>query len=417
MLYLVSIHKGDMAMGNRLLSSMIMAALLSSCSSGSSDAPKNIDVIGTKKSSRPSASCDYAFTQGGSSPMALPMADIKASRFLKKYDASLIQSIQSSSGAETVRFAALAGVTFYQVADLEIDEKDCLFTNALPEAPSPVLNYFRESEAEVKKKNEGKSTLLGFYLDKERVEQISGVTSIGPVITVKNDSERYTMVHEFFHHVFGLNKDISGTQLQINLGKSNQAVSDAADNYNTVETMDNLEKLTVAFDNQSKDLIKVLKEYSLEEMTIEYELNDLYQRNALKYVNYYSRLNGDFYSVSSAESAIERIQKNEKMINALEAEAKKLALSGGNSSTALSVIAGTRQLFVNLKNEIRDVARLAQARVDAYKNSHNNVASLNQDFLFLKSLKHKSSDCNHAHGVDKFLDGIQSRVGKIKFKK
>mgnify|MGYP001013540327 FL=1 len=406
-----------MAMGNRLLSSMIMAALLSSCSSGSSDAPKNIDVIGTKKSSRPSASCDYAFTQGGSSPMALPMADIKASRFLKKYDASLIQSIQSSSGAETVRFAALAGVTFYQVADLEIDEKDCLFTNALPEAPSPVLNYFRESEAEVKKKNEGKSTLLGFYLDKERVEQISGVTSIGPVITVKNDSERYTMVHEFFHHVFGLNKDISGTQLQINLGKSNQAVSDAADNYNTVETMDNLEKLTVAFDNQSKDLIKVLKEYSLEEMTIEYELNDLYQRNALKYVNYYSRLNGDFYSVSSAESAIERIQKNEKMINALEAEAKKLALSGGNSSTALSVIAGTRQLFVNLKNEIRDVARLAQARVDAYKNSHNNVASLNQDFLSQKSLKHKSSDCNHAHGVDKFLDGIQSRVGKIKFKK
>jgi hypothetical protein len=173
----------------------------------------------------------------------------------------------------------------------------------------------------------------------------------------------------------------------------------------------------VAFDNQSKDLIKVLKEYSLEEMTIEYELNDLYQRNALKYVNYYSRLNGDFYSVSSAESAIERIQKNEKMINALEAEAKKLALSGGNSSTALSVIAGTRQLFVNLKNEIRDVARLAQARVDAYKNSHNNVASLNQDFLSQKSLKHKSSDCNHAHGVDKFLDGIQSRVGKIKFKK
>ncbi len=404
-------------MGNRLLSSMLLAGLLSSCGGGSSDSPKIVDVIGKKKITKTRPSCDYAFTEGGYAPSTLPATNVKASRFLKKYDASLIQSVQAASGSETARFAALAGVTFYQVADLDIDEKDCLFTQTLPEAPSSVLKYFRDTEDDVKSEDGGKSTLLGFYLDKEIVEQISGTTSIGPVITVKNDSERYTMVHEFFHYIFDLSREVSGTQLQINLAQSNQAFSDAADDYSSVETMANLEKLTVTFDNFSKDLIKVLKEYTLEEMSIEYELNDLYQRNALQYVNYYSRLNGDFYSVSSAESALERIQKNEKMIDAIEAEAKKLALSGSSSSTVLSVAAGTRQVLVKLKNEIRAVARLAQARVDAYKSSHNNLAALNQDFLSQSSLKHKSGECDHGHGVDKFLDGVQSRVGKIKFKK
>jgi hypothetical protein len=403
-------------MGNRVLSSMLLAALLSSCNGASSGNKENIDVVGEKKTVRARASCEFKFTEGGDAPADLPAQNIKASRFLKKYDASLMASVQGASGSETARFASLTGVTFYQVADLEIDERDCLFTQSLPEAPSPVLKYFRDAEDRVKGKDGGKSTLLGFYLDQERVNEISGANSgIGPVITVKNDSERYTMIHEFFHHVFDLSRETSGTLLQDNLAKSSQAVTDEATKYNDANTLENLLSYAKAFDQQSKDLVKVLKEYALEEMSIEYELNDMYQRNALKYVNYYSRLNGDFYTVSSAENAVSRIQAYEKMINSIDSVAQAYKKEGDISAVS-AVTAETRKMFASLKNEIYSVARLAQIRVDAYKNSNNNI-SFNQDFLSKKTPKHKKGECNHDHGVNVFLDGVQSKTSQIKLKK
>jgi hypothetical protein len=317
---------------------------LSSCNNGGGDsnAAPLVDVGGTqKKSTTKRASCDYAFDEGGASPLALPVAHSTVSRFLKTYDSSLIDAVQESSGSETERFADLTGVTFYKVNDLDISERDCLFTKSLPDAPSSIAKYFRTAEDSVKGVDGGKSTLLGFYLDKQRVESLSGATSIGPVITIKDDGERYTMVHEFFHHVFDLSKPVSGTQLQINLSGSAQVVSDAMDKYNADGSAANLQTLAIALDKQSQDLIKVLKEYTLEEMTIEFELNQRYERKVLKYVNKYSRLNGDFYIVSSAESALARIQKNEELIAGIEDDAKLLP------STDRQVILQTWQEFEN----------------------------------------------------------------------
>lgn len=401
-------------MGNRILSSMLLAALLSSCSvESSSPANNTVDVIGTKKSDS-RASCDYAFDEGGAAPLQLPQSNVKPSLFLKRYDASLIESVRSASGSETARFAVLAGVTFYKVADLDIDDKDCLFTDNLPDAPSPVLRYFRDAEDSVKKEDDGKSTLLGFYLDKDRVEEISGSDQIGPVVTVKNDSERYTMIHEFFHHVFNLQKKVSGTQLQIDLGKSSEIFSNTLDAYNGAPSAANLETMARTFDIQSKDVVQVLKEYTLEEMAIEYELNDLYQRKKLHYVNYFSRLNGDFYAVSSAENALSRIKKNEKMIDLIDTQAK--ALSTEDGAKILSITAGTREMLTNLKNEINIFARYAQKRIDAYKNS-NNFVSISKNFLNHKHGKNKTGECEHGHGVDVLLDQVESKMGQIKLKK
>lgn len=404
-------------MGNRLLSSMLLAALISSCSAGSSsDTGNTVDVIGTKKTSRSRASCDYAFSEGGKAPLELPEQNVKASRFLKRYDANLIESVQGASGSETARFAALTGVTFYQVADLDIDDKDCLFTQTLPEAPSSVLSYFRDAEDSVKGEDGGKSTLLGFYLDKKRVEEISGSDAIGPVITVKNDSERYTMIHEFFHHVFDLNREVSGSDLQDNLAKSSQVVSDVAKQYSGAKSIESLTAYTKAFDQQSKDMVKVLKEYTLEEMSIEFELNDLYQRKLLKYVNYYSRLNGDFYTVSSAESALSRIQSYEKMLDSIDSVAFEYKKENADITAVVAITSETRTLFSNLKRDINMVVRPAQARVDLYKNSLKNV-SFNQDFLSQQAPKYKTGECEHDHGADKMLDGVQSKLDKIKIRK
>lgn len=403
-------------MGNRLWGSVLLAVLLSSCNSTSSstDGGNNtIDVIGTKKSTT-RASCDYAFDEGNEAPLALPEPNVKASLFSKRYDASLINAVRSASGQETARFASLTGVTFYKVADLDIDQYDCLFTNTLPDAPSAVLKYFRDAEADVKKEDEGKSTLLGFYLDKERVQEISGSDQIGPVVTVKNDSERYTMVHEFFHHIFSLEKQVSGTDVQINLQKSSQAFSDSMNAYNAAPSMVTLEALARSFDVQSKDVVKVLKEYTLEEMAIEYELNDLYERKKLFYVNYYSRLNGDFYAVSSGENAVDRIQKNEKMLNIIDTQAK--SIPGSDSSKVLVVTAETRKMLVDLKNNINVFVRFAQNRVDAYKKS-NNFLAINKDFLNQKSAEHKSHECEHSHTANDLLDQVESAMGKIKLKK
>lgn len=401
---------GVSAMGNRFLSLMLLATLLSSCNSTSTSTPaENVDVIGAKKSGH-RASCDYAFDEGEAAPLELPEQRIKASLFLKKYDANLIESVRNTSGAETARFASLTGVTFYQVPDLDIDDSDCLFTETLPAAPKVVLDYFRDAENSVKQEGDGKSSLLGFYLDKERVEEISGSGAIGPVVTVKNDSERYTMVHEFFHHIFSLEKEVSGTQLQINLGKSSGDFSNSITAYNNAANMENLEIMARNFDVQSKDVVKVLKEYTLEEMAIEYELNDLYERKKLHYVNYYSRLNGDFYTVSSAENAVSRIQKNEKMLDTIDMQAKALP---GDNQKVLALTAVTRKMLVDLKNEINVFARFAQKRIDAYKNT-NNFVSINKAFSIKK---HKTHECEHGHGVDMLLDKVESGMAKIQLKK
>lgn len=398
----------------RILSSFVLAAILSSCDNSSSSSKNpNIDVIGTKNANSPRASCDYNFDEGGRSPLSLPSAQVKSSRFFKKYNSSLIAAVSEASGAETARFAGLAGVTFYKANDLDMDDKDCLFTGSLPDAPSPILKYFRDAESDVKSEGDGKSTLLGFYLDKESVQSIVGNSKTGPVITVKNDVDRYTMVHEFFHHVFSLSKDVSGTLVQMQFRKSNKAFSDSADAYNAEESASNLENLARAFDVQAKDMVKVLKEYTLEEMTIEFELNDLYQTNSLKYVNKFSRLNGDYYSVSSAESALERIEKNEKVLEAIASEAQKKNTAGENVNATVNILSGTRSMFINLKNEINAVAQLAQTRIDKYKNSHSNIAH-SVELKLSASKKSGSKKCSHSHDVDKFLDAIESRMGKIK---
>lgn len=347
------------------------------------------------------ASCEFTFTDGFDAPMSLPTQDLKTTLFSKIYDESLLTSVSMSSASELERFAKLAGVTYFKVDNLNLKKRGCLFSQTLPQAPLAIENYFRDAEAQVNSEQTSgsTSTLLGFFLDKDQVQvQTRGYMST-PLIVVKNDSDKYTMIHEYMHYLFEKESSVSGLSLQMKKRTSKSIVKSSIEAFNKSETVDNYTKLIDDLTVYVDDFLAVLKKYSLEEVAIESELSQLYSAQELTKVSPSRRLNGDYYIMSSAKDSNENIDQLVSTLTEISNDPIQKKIIDLNQAALLN------QKIMSMKNKLRDLKyQTTLVAIQAQNRIKQNLTGLRSD----SDLNLSQFPCSHSHLIDKDV--------KIKFK-
>lgn len=274
---------------------LVIVSLLSGCGGGSSGEKPTEKVVSDDVSKYSEASCLYAFNFGPSIE-SRESSRIESPHFGKAYDAAILNPTLAASGEQVVRFSEMTGVRFFNVNFHEAS--NCSYGAALPEAPSDLQKEFSSI-------NE-KGLILGLYLPKGHPKTTS--TANTAAILVRQDTNKWVLVHELMHHLFQVELDktpLGAIDLKIELTKAFEAyeVARARFDRNPNETTSNeaAEKLI----RLNSLVIEFLKQYFLEEMTIETIMGKKLEEGSLRLVHRSQRINGAAYVVVSEKKAKE----------------------------------------------------------------------------------------------------------------
>lgn len=282
---------------------------IASCSNQSSSQKNNEtkQVVPDDVSEYAKASCLYQFQDG---PAATPLSSslVVSSYFDKRFDNNLLSPVLAASAAEVVRFAQLTGVQYFKTKAYK--QGSCEFAANLPEAPQDLNAKFNKFNTD--------DSILGLYLPKN--SQDVPTTSVTAAITVRSDSNKWVFVHEYMHHLFQIQNvtDNGGVAVDIREKylKDFADFQAAANNLNKLSAEDQLkgfQELAQRLKTLNLSFVAFLKEFYLEEMTIETTLGEKLDRDELRYVIAAQRINGAAYTLSSGKKTKELIEEMSKM--------------------------------------------------------------------------------------------------------
>ncbi|HEX4922470.1 MAG TPA: hypothetical protein VFV50_00220 [Bdellovibrionales bacterium] len=149
-------------------------------------------------------SCEFAYTDGETeatrgtpSIVRLPLS--------KAYNRTALLELANLSGEASERLARQYGLTFHKVSRRFQDT--CTFLADWPAAPADIQRFW---EREV-----GGAGVVGLFLEQGNPELPS--TRAGPVGIVREDGNRYIVIHEFMHHLFFIERDKAKRERQHDL--------------------------------------------------------------------------------------------------------------------------------------------------------------------------------------------------------
>ncbi|MES3036939.1 MAG: hypothetical protein V4736_03450 [Bdellovibrionota bacterium] len=283
---------------------------LMSCSGGSSGAPAPLEqVVSEDLSGYKKASCLYDYNQGPSASQKRPDSPV-STYFGKNLNNSLLEPVLAASAAEVVRFAETTDVRFYRTSSHM--SGTCDFMKSISQTPTDL-------ESEFAKVN-GDNTILGLYLN-VRTPNVP-TTNSEAAITVRKDSNKWVLVHEYMHHLFHIQLnaeygETTGIKEQVNVAFAEYEAADKV--LKAAPTTDRKEPLKLASQkliNLDETVLSLLKQYLLEEMTIESHMGEKLERGQLKLVLPAQRINGAAYVLSSAK-------KTQEIMELFKQESKK----------------------------------------------------------------------------------------------
>lgn len=306
------------------------------------------------------ASCLYKYHEG---PMALSKstADVRTSFFGKHFDLNLLRPVLGASGAEVVRFAETTGVRYYKTAaKVHAGSTSCGFLSELPQAPYDLDAKFKEVSGE-------KDSVLGLYWGLKS-PGLSSTNSIG-TITIRENANKWILVHEYMHHLFEIQAvaegvNVSGLSASI-VAKSNDylVAYKALKDSNTSNRSALVKEAASKFAILNAEYLVLLRQYTLEEMTIESTLAEKLDSRELSFVLDKQRINGAAYIMQSAKKAAEQLSiykdENERLrytyyseINASSEGSQLLELSKKMDSitSEMSSLSAKAKSFLNSKN-------------------------------------------------------------------
>lgn len=176
---------------------LISTGVLSACSppSESSNREATGDNNPLKKSKAYVKNSCFGTFDEGAAAVAYP-ASVQETFFHKRYDVSKIDSIAYASPKETYQFALASGVDVFQTVD---DVGGCRLFKSLPTADENLLSLWNSANRQ--------GGLLGLFNPTNRVADLGHAR---PVIMLRGDTTRYTLVHEFMHHLFNEERERHG---------------------------------------------------------------------------------------------------------------------------------------------------------------------------------------------------------------
>jgi hypothetical protein len=225
-----------------------------------------------------------------------PLAD---TYFGKRYNRDWFRSVLRSSMRATAEYIETTGTEVYQAPGMS--PKTCKNLSFLKTMSAEIAQEWQNTARNVAAENPG-AFLSGLYLFKEYFSSGPTIPDVG-VIVVREDSNRWTLLHEFLHHNFKVQAAAQGyrdSQVQerrrslifeIERIKADPSLSDA----------DRARRWTPLFIEyyQVSDLLFV--QYYLEEIAVDALLQDAYDDGALTYVPAGAYENASAYTEASRE--------------------------------------------------------------------------------------------------------------------
>lgn len=369
-----------------VLSALLFVVGCADSGSGSKDTPLEQTP---EKPRGTDPSCLYGYTQGANAPSGLLSERIVTTFFGKRFDENKLIPLLDVSGAETVRFAELTGVRFYKTNYFA--QKSCSYTISLPNAPSDIRQVF----------DKGGANVLGLYLPK-KYSSFQTVENEA-AIQVRVDSDRWTLTHEFMHHLFstlanqsGVTDDELKAAIDVNIKSYQEAINSASttDIKAYTKAGQSLSRVNAAFQ-------ELMRRFSLEEMTIETLLAKKYDQSQFTLVAESQRENGAYYIVSSAKKAREPM-------TTLSDESKRVMdiLKTSADVAAIQVVQG---LTSDLSNYNKLFAELQTLELPArdYINKHS-LESLNSRNSIRGGARAAShAGCSHTGQIDEIIEQIK----------
>ena len=375
---------------------------LTSCSGSDSQskvtdqAPQPQQDMGSDFAQYNRASCQFGFTQGNSASLKGPQ-NIQNIFFDKKLDRSLLEPVLGASAAETIRFAEETGVRFYKISPKV--PSNCGFLQSLPQAPLDLQDEFQEANTS--------GGVVGLYLFAGTVGIKS--TDEKAAIVVRSDANKWTVVHEYLHHLFhiqsGNESDLS--DLQSEYQRITLEYKNLRKKVTKVKAKDRTElinKLADKLTDAGQLLLLLLKKYYLEEMTIEMLLAQELSEGRFTQVIEDQRLNGAAYTVLSADKA-------RRLLNAFETDLQYLKLVEPRAirKPQLMKLDAVTTQFATMRNDILLLSDQATSYLDSKVGKNytlNGIRAAAKRISINKNSPH--GGCAHAEEADEFFSSVET---------
>lgn len=263
-------------------------------------APAKPPVPTTTTSPAAFTGCKFSFDEGGTIALSLPAEEIQTTFFGKPLDISRLKAVGAASARSTFDFMAADGVDALMVRSAN-DNTGCLLFGSIPQAEGATLKMWTDL-------GDAAKTVLGLFLPRNRVAA-TGRTR--PVIMLRADTNRYTLVHEYMHFTYNRVREARGYSDQELVGRMGrhgaafQAAVSALPNEAAEMKGEKLHAAADALNAFGKTMTETLENFALEEMSIEAVMQDADKAGLLSHVQEYDRVNSRAYVAGSAVRAVE----------------------------------------------------------------------------------------------------------------
>jgi len=236
---------------------------------------------------------------------------IQSSYFEKRYDRSMLDGVLSASGLATQKYIELAGVELYKVP-FEGPSNTCLFQYNLPIIPDELSDSWDESAGG----DHGGGHLDGLFI---------AYSNGGPVhqaIAVREDSSRWTLVHEMMHANFFRQRQADnvpgGLALRNEVTNQYSALNSTYKAYRSSPSPELLKTLVTQADSVAHLLYLSLSSGALEEIADESLLLQEWADSRLEYVSESSAKNAAWYINFAHTLALKDLNDYSKVVRTMQ---------------------------------------------------------------------------------------------------
>lgn len=367
----------------RLASLAFVLNSLLACSNSGSSTP-----LVTPKTNGQTQSCDFGLNEGDPAQFSLlGIERLSKADFDKEFNAAYLDAIGTANIPNTLKFIQQTGAVVYKSS--LIPTKGCsqnLFTEASP-MPSDVQSRWDAANGTT----ESDTYILGLYLPQNKETDAPSLKRNAAII-IRENTNRWTLVHEYMHHLFM----VRALQQGYSDAQTNSVFKSSLDEVTQISNRTDISKAEMAalsalpYARLAKALDTKLIHYTLEEMAIEARLQQALSQGRLKYVP----KNSNWYIAQSGKSALEIYAAIENMGSTLLSD---LSRDGSKRSESDAYTATLRNL---------------SARQSAIKGLQRAYPDDSQQALAGSSLAASASPvhmgCSHEAETEKLLQVIRS---------
>jgi hypothetical protein len=317
-----------------------LAIFLSACSNSDTD-KKNSPLEDKGGLDYDTKSCQFSASEGERAyENLLNTESIVTTSFGKEFNENYFTAIAKASIENSILFIRQTDVELYRAS--AVPTKACtrsLFANLNP-LPADIQGHWNSLGG-----SDPTIIILGLYLG-EAQEHLRS-TETKAAIIVRENTNRWTLVHEFMHHLFQLRMTEKGIDVEKVKDEFVSIASQWTDfNEYRTYTAEEMRSKVKAWNQLIDKGVLVYSSYTLEEMTIEKYMKEKFATGQLSYVP----ADSNYYIYASGKKAASIFSKMKSEATALQRKARKMMLEEevGELQQRINLLSSREQEVANI---------------------------------------------------------------------